>query len=71
MNNPVSLIICLVVTPAILAKLEDYLATECELEGMMIYDPGLVYKRTAARLAMDAVKKKTPPSLLNNFAILS
>lgn len=38
---------------------------------MMIYDPAREWYRTDARLAIEAVRKNTAPSLLNIFAMLS
>jgi hypothetical protein len=71
LNVPDSVNICLVCTAAILAKLADYLSTEWEDEEMMIYDPAREWYNTDARLAIDAVRKNTAPSLLNIFDICS
>ncbi len=63
--------ICLVTTPAKIAKLADYLSTECELPQIIIYDPGFVWPITEATFAMAVVGKNSPASLLNNLAIFS
>ncbi len=66
--RPDSVLICLNCTPAIRAKLADSLSTECEVEEMMTSEPGLVCSKTAAKLAIEAVRKKMAASLLNIFA---
>ena len=62
--------ICRVVTPAMIAKLDDSLSTACELPEIIIYEPGVVLPITEAMLAIEAVGKSKAASLPKNLASL-
>lgn len=65
---PDSLNICLVCTPATLAKLADSRYTEWAVDEMMTSEPGRVCRITDARLALEDVRKNMAASLPNIFA---
>ena len=69
-NLPDFVIICLVCTPASIAKLDDYLYIEWHDDGIITYAPGVVCSITAAILHIVPVGNINALYLLNIYANL-